>query len=471
MPESLNQAAQGDLEAAGDGAASAQPPSQAPTSESGRREAWAAGAGEEGKGAKRPPQRPQRPQRMTEANRPSFRPERPQRQEPSSGAFEQFRQPPSQRPGPPPQRPRRSSEDEGVPRLPPVRPLTDLGDAGGGGAQQPPTPLAAIDPAAARAEPSSLPGQAPVHEDEPLVIGAPSPDVEARDPEALAVSPSPGREESAENDGMLAVAVAKPPEDRERLWLQPWTWTEVEWMREKLRGDEHPLDATPVKIADQEVKTAIWGPNVAPRRTYEDEYDHFPYFSLTVSVIQLMAYVASVGPEASWSGPPSEPDELWMRVYDQDCNDLRNQVWRLWTYQWMHGSLGHVVGNCIANILLGGLLEAVHGTRNIGILYTFGVLTGALTCGAFQPHMPVVGSSGGVYTMLGARIINIVLNKDQMPKTFWLRVTYLFAYFLYDTITFATSYSAASSYAAHGGGWICGLLFGGYWLENLEEKP
>lgn len=276
--------------------------------------------------------------------------------------------------------------------------------------------------------------------------------------------------------GALALARPTAESNEGRAWLQPWTWPEAERARGVLMlagiaKVQHPLDADPVKIADKEVRTAIWGREGPRRVTYEDEYDHFPYFCFVISFIQLSMYVGYVGSEASWSGPPSGPGELWMKVYDADCQDLRHQLWRLWTYQWAHGHLAHVIGNCISNILFGGLLEAVHGTRNIGMLYTFGVITGGLTAGTFQPHFQVIGSSGGGYTMIGARITNLILNKDQMPKTFWIRVAYLALYLVYDTFSFFFTYSASSSYAAHAGGWLCGLLYGGYWLENLEEKP
>merc|ERR1712032_783959 len=114
-----------------------------------------------------------------------------------------------------------------------------------------------------------------------------------------------------------------------------------------------------VKIADHEVRIAIWGREAdGPKKiNYEDEYDNFPYFCCVSSAVQLLFYVGSAGNQVSWSGPVGEPQEMWMMVYDSNCEDLRHQVWRLWSYQWIHASLAHVVGNILGNLVIGGLLE------------------------------------------------------------------------------------------------------------------
>merc|ERR1719215_1065840 len=152
-----------------------------------------------------------------------------------------------------------------------------------------------------------------------------------------------------------------------------------------------------------------------------------------------------------------------------NCEDVRFQFWRLWTYQWCHGSLWHVLINVLGNLVIGGELEAVHTTWNIAWLYNWGVLTGALFMATVQPHTPVVGSSGGVWTLLGARVANIILNGGEMA-TLKPRICILGLVLGIELLKAVVNTSEATSHAAHFGGLICGLLFGPQWLENQKEE-
>ena len=60
-----------------------------------------------------------------------------------------------------------------------------------------------------------------------------------------------------------------------------------------------------------------------------------------------------------------EGDDIW----DYD-------VWRLWTYQFAHAGIGHLLPNVLCQIIFGTLLEIVHGPLRVGSLYTIGVIFG-----------------------------------------------------------------------------------------------
>ena len=50
--------------------------------------------------------------------------------------------------------------------------------------------------------------------------------------------------------------------------------------------------------------------------------------------------------------------------------------WRLWTYQFAHIGIGHLLSNVIYQIIFGSLLEAIQGPLRVGTLYTVGVVFG-----------------------------------------------------------------------------------------------
>ena len=52
--------------------------------------------------------------------------------------------------------------------------------------------------------------------------------------------------------------------------------------------------------------------------------------------------------------------------------DERAEIWRFFTYQYLHAGLPHLLVNIIMQLLIGIPLEMVHGTTRIAIIYTVG---------------------------------------------------------------------------------------------------
>jgi len=254
----------------------------------------------------------------------------------------------------------------------------------------------------------------------------------------------------------------------------------------------HPLDLKAVEQADTAVKLELYGESVRKKqppwvyigpfkvpvaedsKVFNEHYDEFPWFTLASCCVQFFVYFGSLYLDG---GPIAGPKSFMMQSYSVTCEDQRSEVVRLWGYQFVHASPGHVAGNVIAQLGVMLPFEMFHGTSRIALLYTVGVITGAVTCGAFDPSTTVVGSSGGLYTMMGARLANIAINWRSMrgkdcPCLMNLncRLTFNFLFILYDTLNFYFNYSSGTSYYAHAGGWICGLLFGSAVLKNLKDE-
>ena len=66
--------------------------------------------------------------------------------------------------------------------------------------------------------------------------------------------------------------------------------------------------------------------------------------------------------------------------------------------------------------MIGTLLEFVHGSWRIALIYTMGVITGALFSMPLSPFNFLVGASGGDYALIAACIANLVLNWDSMDS-------------------------------------------------------
>ena len=206
-----------------------------------------------------------------------------------------------------------------------------------------------------------------------------------------------------------------------------------------------------------------------------------PIFILLISVLQIILFCIPA------SGNVSRNNLL---VYNP-CQ--RYEAWRYVTYILVHKSVGHLLVNVFVQIMIGSLLEFVHKLWRIPVVYFSGALAGCLLQSMVGGKNYIVGASGAVFALLGARIANIILNwkemgtiRDDMTSLQWQKtlkkiisstplqisycivlVTVLIASDIYSAVTSEPNVSYA--YGAHYGGLIAGLFLGLLTLKNLMQ--
>ncbi|VDP17877.1 unnamed protein product [Soboliphyme baturini] len=137
----------------------------------------------------------------------------------------------------------------------------------------------------------------------------------------------------------------------------------------------------------------------------------------------------------------------------------------------------HIVFNCIAQLFIGLPLELVHKYWRIGLVYLLGALMGSLAVSVTDPNVLLAGASGGVYALIAAHAANLVVNWDEME----FAILRLVALVIFVGIDFGLSvYSRygnpedangnRTSYVAHIGGFVAGLLMGIVILRNFSKK-
>ena len=94
------------------------------------------------------------------------------------------------------------------------------------------------------------------------------------------------------------------------------------------------------------------------------------------------------------------------------------QVWRLWTYIFVHCGWVHILCNTGVQIMLGFPLEMVHGPSRIAAIYFAGGVTGSLLTSVTDSKYYLAGASGGAYSLLLAHLPTVILNWREM-KTFF----------------------------------------------------
>jgi len=146
-------------------------------------------------------------------------------------------------------------------------------------------------------------------------------------------------------------------------------------------------------------------------------------------------------------------------------------------YQFNHAGISHLIGNLVFQLIIGTLLEIVHGSWRVMLIYFIGVLAGSLTASVFEPSKMLVGASGGDYALVFAFLANLIINWDSMgggKPWKWVRLGFLVMFIggdlgagIYRAIK---SHGTNTSIGAHLGGAIVGLTLGLAILHNFQVK-
>lgn len=93
----------------------------------------------------------------------------------------------------------------------------------------------------------------------------------------------------------------------------------------------------------------------------------------------------------------------------------RSEVWRFFTYIFVHSDGWHLVFNVIIQILLGVPLELVHRWWRVALIYLAGVAAGSMGVAVIS-NTCLIGASPGVYALIIAHIVTIIKVKFRRRK-------------------------------------------------------
>ncbi len=157
---------------------------------------------------------------------------------------------------------------------------------------------------------------------------------------------------------------------------------------------------------------------------------------------------------------------------------LEGQWWRLFTYQFLHGGIPHLMMNLFGLVWFGRYVENLYGPlRFLFIFLGSGVLSGLMEM-LVSLNEPAVGASGAVLGVFGAGLAATMKLKDVLPPSVrkheltWmigLAVTQLFfdqfANHLFPAKAGSEAIRIAA--AAHFGGMLSGFILG--WLIPMQK--
>lgn len=142
----------------------------------------------------------------------------------------------------------------------------------------------------------------------------------------------------------------------------------------------------------------------------------------------------------------------------------KGEVWRLFTYSLLHADLAHILMNVCFLAYSGYHIERALGHRNVGVVYLASVFGGGLLSLMMSPKLYSLGSSGGVWGLIGASIVLGWKHWDEIPvasrKYFGWALT---PYLIWSAITGIRDAETVDNWCHLGG------LLGGALLVTLLE--
>nr|XP_022920405.1 protein rhomboid-like isoform X2 [Onthophagus taurus] len=142
----------------------------------------------------------------------------------------------------------------------------------------------------------------------------------------------------------------------------------------------------------------------------------------------------------------------------------RIEIWSIW----------HLSMNVIFQLLLGSPLEVHYGWWPVSVVYCCGVISGSLGSSVTDSSAWLTGASGGVYALLTAHIVSIIINWKRVNHRKVL-VVFLLGFILIDVIRVIIDYLSGNldhtiSHVAHFFGGLSGILIGTVIFKQFSHQ-
>jgi len=215
------------------------------------------------------------------------------------------------------------------------------------------------------------------------------------------------------------------------------------------------------------------------KENYQHRYQYAPQMRIRMPQITPMVKLLLLINLAVYILQALGANELLMGIFSLYPASLLMalQLWRLVTYQFLHGGLFHILFNMLCLFFLGSSLERHWGSKRflkfyLGCGVAGGLFYLLLVLIKFLPALPMIGASGAVLGLLAACAIlfpQFVVFIFLFPVPIRVAaVAFTIIYF----VAVVTRSPTAGGDAAHLAGMAAGAIyvFSGPWRINLRSK-
>ena len=201
-----------------------------------------------------------------------------------------------------------------------------------------------------------------------------------------------------------------------------------------------------------------------------DNKYYFPYFVLILNTILwgsqiLLNYICSN--KITFNAPYVSQLSFSLFSFCEECKNIRYQFWRLITYSFIHLNLDHLLNNSLVFLIFGSIVEIVNGHLPVLIIYFLSTIFAAISISYFCPYIHLIGSSAGIYGIIGSSYSYFVLNFVALNHNLRISILMTLLIILICEIIFYLYFSKNGiAYSTHFIGLIYGFLIG-----NISFKP
>ncbi|HEX7597139.1 MAG TPA: rhomboid family intramembrane serine protease [Polyangia bacterium] len=191
----------------------------------------------------------------------------------------------------------------------------------------------------------------------------------------------------------------------------------------------------------------------------------FPRLTFAIIAVCFLAFALLDG-----SGPAGQA--IKDQLSDASRPVFHGEIWRVFTYAFLHGNLTHLLMNMLALYSLGGFLEGLLGGRRYLTVYAATALAGGIVsavAGAIRVAMGglpsnSVGASGAIWGLMGATLALVLSRRQVLPRLIVRGLRQRLIVVL--VINVALSFLPGIDLYAHFGGGLVGYLMVRGWPVN-----
>lgn len=143
-----------------------------------------------------------------------------------------------------------------------------------------------------------------------------------------------------------------------------------------------------------------------------------------------------------------------------NCEDLRLDLWRLFTSSLCHKGILHFVTNIICLYIIGDILEKKIGYKYVLLNYIVGCIYGNIFNNIINPYTILVGCSGPIYSLFGSYFAMRYINIYNKPIEYNLKsIFYFFTFGLFELLGVLYYYNSRIAYYTHWISFLEGFFF------------
>jgi rhomboid protease GluP len=203
----------------------------------------------------------------------------------------------------------------------------------------------------------------------------------------------------------------------------------------------------------------------APRE--ESPVNSMPFATITILVFLALLFVLELTDKpTARPGAVDLASLIHLGAVSRDFVLGHGQVWRLLTAPWLHLDLAHIIGNGIALVVIGFLLEPIIGWRWFAAVYTLGGIGGALGSIFLKEGSIVsVGASGAILAVIAcAGVMSMHPASVDRRMRIWRMCAFT------GVPALIPHAGSRTDYSAHAGGAMVGLMVGWVLLNAWDHE-